>query len=555
MEKGMIKLKRKHLKVLITAVSVILIAAIVYGINKFSNHSSIVITLDNENAVIESGSYSFEDIGSEIVTGIKSEDTIFTYKVLEKKEKIGTLTFTIRKIENGDQIVFSKFENTSSEGKSIPIRIKLENTDDYQFYDFVDEEPVREHDKVFGKDLTSNVKGLYRMTEDNEQKYDLYVSQNYISRELTMSYDDTHESTLRELVSEDKYMDIQQGEDDLTLNLLLRTTDGGQISENWFMFSKDPLFNDLDVLAQYKETTNYKFLHNPKWSTASGNYTKLPWSIEPGTTLGYGRNLVALKDDTALEYYVNSKETFFYNMVINSVNNLLNFRASDNELWKTEYTSTWLKKEYGIIAPYTDTRHNEKIALFLTEAGKELGIEEIEDSYLLYAEFLSEQQDIDNVIETANGYFIADYYSDKQTKKTHVSLNHALAEMNFLLETYKETAEERYLNTALAIKVGVEETGLAWINPSNGDLWYQINGDYTFEKEDYPTLTLDDLTVSLTLFKELNIQYSTVLNQLIESKIEYIIKSDIPINKSTVTRLNELGLGDQLAGYDHIINY
>ena len=552
------KLKRKHIKGLfITAISVILICGILYGlfIGKVSDKSSIVIPLGNENAVIESGTYSFEDKGSETVTGIRSNDTIYTYKVLEDKEKIGTLTFTIREIVNGDQIVFSKFENSSSEGKSIPIRIKLENTDDYQVYSFVDEEPVREHDKVFGKDLTSNVKGLYRMTEDKEQKYDLYLSQNYISRELTMSYDETHDSTLRELISEDKYIDIQQGKDDLTFNLLLRTTDGGQISENWFMFSNNQLFNDIDVLEQYKETTNYNFVHNPKWSTGNGNYTKLPWSIEPGTTLGYGRNLVALQDNTALEYYLESDETFFYNMLINSVNNLINFRASDKELWETEYTSTWLKKDYGIIAPYTDTRHNEKVALFLTEVGKKLGIEEIEDSFLLYAEFLSEQQEIGNVIETENGYYIADYYSDQQEKKTHVSLNHALGEMNFLLETYKETAEEKYLNTALAIKVGVEETGLDWINPSNGDLWYQINGDYTFEGEDYPTLTLDDLTVSLTLFKEMDIQYSSVLNQLIESKVSYVIEENIPVDKSTVTRLIDLGLGDQIADYDNIIDY
>ena len=552
------KLKRKHIKGLfITVISVILICGILYGlfIDTVLDKSSIVIPLGNENAVIESGTYSFEDKGSETVTGIRSKDTIYTYKVLEDKEKIGTLTFTIREIVNGDQLVFSKFENLSSEGKSIPIRIKLQNTDDYQFHGFVDEEPVREHDRVFGKDLTSNVKGLYRMTEDKEQKYDLYLSQNYISRELTMSYDEKHGSTLRELISEDKYIDIQQGKDDLTFNLLLRTTDGGQISENWFMLSNNQLFNDLDVLEQYKETTNYNFVHNPKWSTGNGNYTKLPWSIEPGTTLGYGRNLVALQDNTALEYYLESDETFFYNMLINSVNNLINFRASDKELWETEYTSTWLKKDYGIIAPYTDTRHNEKVALFLTEVGKKLGIEEIEDSYLLYAEFLSEQQEIGNVIETDNGYYIADYYSDQQKKKTHVSLNHALGEMNFLLETYKETSEEKYLNTALAIKVGVEETGLDWINPSNGDLWYQINGDYTFEGEDYPTLTLDDLTVSLTLFKEMDIQYSNVLNQLIESKVSYVIEENIPVDKSTVTRLIDLGFGDQIADYDSIIDY
>ena len=53
-----------------------------------------------------------------------------------------------------------------------------------------------------------------------------------------------------------------------------------------------------------------------------------------------------------------------------------------------------------------------------------------------------------NVIETENGYYIADYYSENQMKKTHVSLNHALGEMNFLLQTYEDSQNQEYLDTA-----------------------------------------------------------------------------------------------------------
>jgi len=75
---------------------------------------------------------------------------------------------------------------------------------------------------------------------------------------------------------------------------------------------------------KYKNETNHNYLHTPKWNTADGNYTKLPWSIEPGTELGYGRNLVAMQDKTSLNYYRETKERFFYDMVINSINHLEN---------------------------------------------------------------------------------------------------------------------------------------------------------------------------------------------------------------------------------------
>ena len=210
----------------------------------------------------------------------------------------------------------------------------------------------------------------------------------------------------------------EKGETDgIQFELTLKTDDKNQISENWFLFSKEELFSDEEVLEKYKNETNHNYLHTPKWNTADGNYTKLPWSIEPGTELGYGRNLVAMQDKTSLNYYVETKERFFYDMVINSINHLENFRNSKDTLWETEYTSTWLKKDYGITAPYTDTRHNENIALFLTQAGKELGIQEIENSYILYADFLSSQKERGNVIETENGYYIADYFSENQTRK------------------------------------------------------------------------------------------------------------------------------------------
>ena len=116
------------------------------------------------------------------------------------------------------------------------------------------------------------------------------------------------------------------------------------------------------------------------------------------------------------------------------------------------------------------------------------------------------------MIETENGYYIADYFSENQAKKTHVSLNHALGEMNFLFRAYNDRDNQVYLDTALMIKKAVEDTGKGWINPENGDLfWYQINANFKFDGNDNPILTLVDLTKSISLFTEMEIPYDSVL--------------------------------------------
>lgn len=168
---------------------------------------------------------------------------------------------------------------------------------------------------------------------------------------------------------------------------------------------------------------------------------------------------------------------------------------------------------------------------------------------MLYADFLSNQKERGNVIETENGYYIADYFSENQTRKTHVSLNHTLGEMNFLLQTYQDSGNQEYLDTALMIKKAVEDTGKDWINMENGDLWYQIDADFKFDGNDYPILTLVDLTKSISLFTEMDIPYNPVLIQLIESKIDFIIENKIEVKNTTIDALKQLGIAEKIYDY------
>ena len=46
-------------------------------------------------------------------------------------------------------------------------------------------------------------------------------------------------------------------------------------------------------------------------------------------------------------------------------------RTSEDGVWLTNYTSTWLSKDYGTKAFYVDTRYNETIGYHLLEMYKE----------------------------------------------------------------------------------------------------------------------------------------------------------------------------------------
>ncbi|MEG0258295.1 MAG: hypothetical protein RR595_01165 [Lysinibacillus sp.] len=500
---------------------------------------------------IVSDDHTLEETNKSVQEKENATDTTYSFDVKSTK-KIGELQLTVREIDNGDQFVFTKFFNTTEKGATLPFKIVFTNKPSYTHYSF-EEEIAQEHDRVFGIDYTSNVKGVYSLT--SEQPYQLFLSQNYISKDLVEKYENGEQSVLRELVNEDKYIDITDKKDTLTFNLKLRTTSENQFSENWFLLSKEPLFSTEDEMSYYKNLTNDKFIKSPKWQTAVGTYTKLPWSVEPSTKVGYGRNLVYQQVEDVIQRYEETNERFYYDMLVNSVNYLFDFKG-DASIWKTEYTSTWLKRDYGIIAPYTDTRHNEKIALFLSKAGAILNNPEIQSSDLLYADFLSTQEKIKNILPTDDGYYILDYYSEQQTKKTHVSLNHALGEMNFLFETYQNTDEQKYLDTALSIKNAVENTGTKWINPSNGDLWYQINGDYSFEGKDYDTLTLEDLIRGLKNYEELQLPYDQDLYKtLMTSKIQFLIDDELKIHTNLYNDLLALGFGHLIKDYQHVYSY
>lgn len=490
---------------------------------------------------------------------VNAKELKVTYNVKNNLKEIGQLVITTREIDNGDVVVYQEMKYSIKKPTTFSTKIKVKNAKNYSMFEIAEKDVKREHNKTFGIDMTTNVRGLLTFeTEDEKQVADVYLSQNYISKSLEKEYEDSTKSVLRELKEENTEFKIVEDDSGYYIESNMKLLPEADNSDLWFVVSNDKLIKKDSVKESYKNKTNHSFIQNVKWQVSDGNYTKLPWSIEPFKEMGYGRNLVALQDDNSLNYYQDTKDNLFYDLTVVSTNNLLLFKGNDN-LWETEYTSTWLKKSYGIQAPYVDTRHNENIALFLGEVGETLDIDKLKKSPLNYADFLAEQKANGNVIETKNGYFVADYFSENANAKTHTSLNHALGEANFLIGLYfnesADTAKEEYLETALNIYQAIQDNSKSWIR-ENGDFWYQINSDGTYTGTDYDTLTLEDITYAMLLLNKNGLlQDYPALPKMMLSKLHFVMGQGYDIPQLTVKNLKDLGYEEEVKNYKNVLKF
>ncbi|OZI10881.1 hypothetical protein CEW92_14565 [Bacillaceae bacterium SAS-127] len=482
---------------------------------------------------------------------IRSTDTHYYYHMGDPSKPIGSMRVTLRTLDNGDTFIFTKFIHNGDQDYSASITIPFHQSDHhklvkYDSYGKVDQA----HDQTFGVDPTSHPIGILSTKNGEKITNEVMLSKNYISLQHEHDYSNDQKSVLREFKEEyESYEIYENREKQLVTAQLNMSVKGNSISESWALISKEPLFaSDANRDQWFKRTIKeYRIIN--KWLTADGAYTKLPWSIEPGYKMGFGRNVGGLQGDIYLTTYSSNKERYLHDLVINSIADLDvlsngEITAGKTPLFLTEYTSTYLKNPYGLTAPYVDTRHNENAALFLKEASEILQIPELENANLRYADFLVDQKEIGNIIQiTPTSYLIADYYSPQSKVTTHASLNHALGEMRFLLKAYKQTDASIYLETAQALQTGIESLYPGWVR-DNGDLWYHIDAKKEFGGTDYAWLTLMDLLLNQKELEDINLPRSSIFDEMIRSKTNYLIKNEIAIKSQIISLLEEQGFSD-----------
>ncbi len=195
--------------------------------------------------------------------------------------------------------------------------------------------------------------------------------------------------------------------------------------------------------------------------------------------------------------------------------------------WQTGPQSEWLITDFAIDAGFYDTRFNTDFAENLLNAYKVYNNEEFLNALIKYCEFFKTHAQNHSYTTKSGGLLVEDYGHEKAHTKTHVSLNHQLAELNLLYNMYELTKHEPYKELADKMLLAVEDTRDQWVLPSN-DLNYALFYTGTYNTMvDYPYLTYNDLYTTKHLLNIYFNKTSETIQYLMDSKMKYMKEKGI----------------------------
>ncbi|OZM57036.1 hypothetical protein CIB95_09710 [Lottiidibacillus patelloidae] len=485
----------------------------------YQNTSEIVLNETyNISASVNNYELELENIETKNMYGVK--DT--TYDLILKNnsgENVGLAYVTLREVPNDDMFVYVHLN--AKENIQITLLNKLKSNS-YQLKELnrstAEVYPHRKKNKV---DPTTNIFTYINFIKEGKSQGSIFIGGQYLFNKLEHTYPESNKtSTVYELISERRDIQISQDED--VTEVAITTTANNSLGESWYLISKDQLFTSDDEfeLAQKIGIDEYK------WLTPTEVITKSVSSIFPFSDMGYVRSLVRQSAKKSIIANEETKARFFEDINWNSFVQLELIRENDG-LWYSNYTSTWLEGKYGIPTYYVDTRHNDNIFREQMRRANVLGIDEYNENYKIYADFLIEKLEEGQTINTENGMFLVDYFSDYGHSMTHTSLNHGLSLMNYFYYSYQKSGDEKYLEAGDKLLNALIDTGDRWIDEKDGSLFYQINQDKSFQSKDYKLVTYYDLLYTRKLLLEIKGSSVPIVEKLIDVKVKYLKKHDL----------------------------
>jgi len=424
----------------------------------------------------------------------------------------------VRALGTGSHIVFARL---SSPKHSVPVAVSLRSASgSYSLHPFhLKSSPT--YSKVWGVDRSSGPWGWVGLSGGKAADGNVFVSKAYIYKDLKKTYGNGKSSSVKQLVSEKDLLSVGRTKNHL-VSLSFGMATAKNSCERYFLLTGRSIV-DTGVPQSRIATVSAAEV---KWLAPDGSFAIAPYSIEPATKEGFVRSLLYMRGDQLLDAYKQTNSSLLQDLLLNNEYSLGLIRSSDG-LWRTNYTSTWVKSESHIVAPYVDTRHNEAIAL----ASSNIATALVDGGYAPaqgiaawswpYWSFLSGRASAGAVVHTAHGFYLSDYYDADGKAKCHASLNHSLGELNYLLTQSGDSSSTPQFALAMNIKSAVDDSGVSWIAPDS-DLWYQRNLDGSFGGTDYRTVTYYDLLNSQSLLETLTGSRDAILDQLIASKAQFL---------------------------------
>jgi hypothetical protein len=195
--------------------------------------------------------------------------------------------------------------------------------------------------------------------------------------------------------------------------------------------------------------------------------------------------------------------------------------------WETIPKSSWLESDFNIEENFYDTRFNTDFARSLVNAYNSYGDREFIESAVKYSEYFFRHASKNHYEPVGGGWLVEDYASfDGTNSRTHVSLNHQLAEIDFLYEIYGATGYNKYKILADTMLEAVDSTKDLWVRDDNNLNYCLMYYGTANTMVDYPYLTYNDLYNTKELLSQFG-ETNETIEYLMSCKKEWMDSNGI----------------------------
>ena len=426
------------------------------------------------------------------------------------------IEITVRRLLNDDLFIFF----TTSGNDEIKIRMKIDEVRDRLTFDKYYEKPA--YNKVLGEVKATGPNSFFDLKSGA-----MMVSKTTHFNELECKYEAGANSKLKEVVMETNHVKLL---DSTTLEITIPHM--SEKASSFIILSKTKLFRSF---ANMKTYMDYYFSSiknniniNPFFQLPEGIFTKVPYSIEPFSPNAYGYNLVNIFNTDLIKMFLAMNERFLNDLMLNSVLQLYMYGENSEGLFATDYTSTWMKKESGITAPYYDINLNCKVVQFLQEFAPYNPLaDRIQPVKTLCEAICNYYTKGMPVYKLEEGILIPSYFDKRGTELSNTTLVHQLLIARMLLEGYLKYHKDNYFNIAEKIILFLANSKEKWINTENGDLFQciayeQHTRTLTFYGDDYIYTTLCELLKFQKIHYQIKQEYNATIKYFIDAKIKYL---------------------------------
>ena len=255
---------------------------------------------------------------------------------------------------------------------------------------------------------------------------------------------------------------------------------------------------------------------------ADGYYTRTPVSYAGYQENAFWRNPGV---HVPYNYILNGNDRASHDL--GYVQLYLSSRNMEEEgYFKTEPESSWLKETYGISGGYYDTRFNADMGVALIKAYQKYNesyfLEQAKKMLAFYVDYANEHHYAFYNELSEEGWLVQDYWhEDGNDEPVHSALNHQIQEMHFLYLMGTELKDPQIIALGDKLLKGVEITREIWIK-QEGDLHYGYTPEGTFDRQDYPDLTYNDMYRVQELLEDMGRSRNSSLDRLMKAKKDYM---------------------------------